>query len=65
MSDGSRPEPSCKRTDVETSLHELLEGLDIVGLGTDCADDRGLRVSDMATGKHVRYTPFAGIFAPG
>lgn len=30
-------------TDVQSALHELDEGLDIVGLGTDRADDGGLR----------------------
>ena len=34
------------RTDVEAGVHELAERLDIVGLGTNGADDRRLRVSD-------------------
>lgn len=39
-----------QRTDVQSALHELDEGLDIVGLGTDRADDGGLRECERELG---------------
>lgn len=67
MSDVSCPELRWVRTDVETSLHELLEGLDIVGLGANGADDRGLCVShgSNVSSSTFETAPFAGIFAAG
>jgi len=34
-----------QRTNVETSIVKSLEGLDVVGLGTDCSNDGSLELS--------------------